>query len=255
MNNLAPGYLPLYVLTGTVAVAASVLFGLHSALRRAGLPVRDRRHALWGVSTLLVAWFFAALVPSWLGFYQGAPSRVPTLQYGLLVPIVAGVALFRIWPALKRIIESVPQRWIVSVQVYRVLGSIFLVLYARGRLPGAFALPAGAGDVIVGLLAPVVGIAYVNGSRRSAGLLRAWNLFGLGDLIVAAVTGFLTSPSQLQILAFDRPNELISAFPLVMIPAFLVPLAVLLHLVSLEKLRQTETGPTILNPLLAVERG
>jgi hypothetical protein len=136
-----------------------------------------------------------------------------------------------------------------------VLGLIFLVLYAGGRLPGAFAWPAGVGDVIVGLLAPIVGIAYVSGSRRSAGLLWAWNLFGIGDLVVAAVTGFLTSPSRLQILAFDRPNELISAFPLVMVPAFLVPLAVLLHLASLEKLRQTETGPPILNPLLAVGRG
>ena len=126
----------------------------------------------------------------------------------------------------------------------------FLVLYAGGWLPGAFAWPAGVGDVIVELLAPVVGIAYVSGSRRSAGLLRAWNLFGIGDLVVAAATGFLTSPSRLEILAFDRPNELISAFPLVMIPAFLVPLAVLLHLASLEKLRQTETGPRILNPLL-----
>jgi hypothetical protein len=255
LNNLVPSYLPFYVLIGAVAVVAAVLFGLHSALGRAGLPVRDRMHAFWGGSALLVAWFFAALVPSWLGFYRGAPSRVPTLQYALLIPIVLGVALFWRWPVFKRIIESVPQRWIVSVQVYRVLGLIFLVLYAGGRLPGAFAVPAGVNDIIVGLFAPIVGIAYVNGSRRSAGMLWAWNLFGIGDLVVAAVTGFLTSPSRLQMLALDRPNELISAFPLVMIPAFLVPLAVLLHLASLEKLRKTETGPTILNPLLAVGRG
>jgi hypothetical protein len=255
MNNLVPSYLPFYVLTGTVAVVAAVLFGLHSALRRAGLPVRDRRHAFWSGSALLMAWFFAALVPSLSGFYLGAPSRVPTLQYGLLIPIVVGVAMFRRWPGFKSIIDSVPQRWIVSVQVYRVLGLIFLVLYAGGQLPGAFAWPAGVGDVIVGLLAPIMGIAYVSGSRRSAGLLRAWNLFGIGDLVVAAATGFLTSSSRLQMLALDRPNELITAFPLVMIPAFLVPLAVLLHLASLEKLRQTETLPPILNPLLAVGRG
>src|SRR5271170_7190039 len=91
-----------------------------------------------------------------------------------------------------------------------------------------------------GLLAPVVGIASMRGSRSSSGWLLAWNLFGIADLVVAVATGFLTSPSPLQLLALDRPNELISSFPLVMIPVFLVPLSVLLHLASLKKLRLTE---------------
>ena len=57
----------------------------------------------------------------------------------------------------------------MSIQVYRALGLIFLVLYAEGRLPGAFALPAGCGDVLVGLLAPIVGIASRgNGVDRPA---------------------------------------------------------------------------------------
>ena len=51
-------------------------------------------------------------------------------------------------------------------------------------------------------------------------------------------TGFLTSPSAFQLFAFDLPNVLISQFPLVLIPVFLVPLSVLLHLASLTKLRR-----------------
>jgi hypothetical protein len=251
MNNMIPGYLSPYVLIGSVATIAAVLFGLQSALKGAGLPVRERRRVIWGGSALLAAWFFAALLPSWLGFYHGVPSRIPAIQYGLLIPIVTGVILYLRWPMLRRIIALVPQKWIVSVQAYRMLGLIFLILYAGGRLPGAFAWPAGVGDVLVGLLAPVVGTAYAYGWRGSAGLLRAWNLFGIGDLVVALTTGFLTSPSQLQLLAFDRPNDLISAFPLVMIPVFLVPLSVLLHLASLEKLRQTESRPRVLNAALA----
>jgi hypothetical protein len=240
MNNVAPRYLLPYILIGSVTVVAAVLLGLRRALRSAALPL----------SALLLAWFLTALVTSWFGSYQGGPSRIPTIQYGLLIPIVTGVALYWRWPALKRIVESVPQRWIVSIQVYRVLGLIFLVLYAAGRLPGDFALPAGVGDVIVGLLAPVVATAFERGSPGSAGLLRAWNLLGIADLAVAVTTGFLTSPSELQMLAFDRPNQLISAFPLVMVPVFLVPLAVLLHLASLQKLRASAASRTeLLQPL------
>ena len=67
-------------------------------------------------------------------------------------------------------------------------------------------------------------------------LVGAWNLLGLLDLVVAVTLGFLSSPSPFQMLAFDAPNDLITAFPLVMVPAFAVPLSVILHLASLAKL-------------------
>jgi hypothetical protein len=132
----------------------------------------------------------------------------------------------------------VPQHWLIGVQLYRTLGVIFLILYAGGKLPGLFAWPAGLGDVLVGVLAPVVAIAYWRGPRKNADLVLAWNLFGLADLVVAVMTGMLTSPSPFQLFAFDLPNELASQFPLVLVPVFLVPLSILLHLASLTKRHQ-----------------
>lgn len=125
------------------------------------------------------------------------------------------------------------------------MGVIFLVLYALGKLPGIFAFPAAIGDILTGLFAPVVGTAYARNPQAAAGRLSAWNLFGIADLIVAVGLGFLTSPSPLQMLSLDKPNELVTAFPLVMIPVFLVPLSVLLHLASLKKLRQSATAQTV----------
>jgi hypothetical protein len=186
---------------------------------------------------LFLAWLAAALILSWAGFYEAGAFRLPTLQYGLLIPIAAGVVLFRRWATLRNTIRSIPQSWLVGIQTYRALGLTFLILYAEKLLPGAFALPAGIGDVIVGVLAPLVAVASLRDARGSSKWLRAWNLLGLTDLVVAVSTGFLTSPSPLQLLAFDRPNLLVASFPMVMIPVFLVPLAVLLHLASLERLR------------------
>ena len=129
---------------------------------------------------------------------------------------------------------------------YRALGAIFLVLYASGKVPGLFALPAGIGDVLVGVLAPVVAVAYARKPGDSAGRLAAWNLLGIADLVVAVVTGFATGRSLLQLAAFDAPNNLITIFPLVLIPTFLVPLSILLHIASLTKLRRVvsrSSGP------------
>jgi hypothetical protein len=135
---------------------------------------------------------------------------------------------------MGRIIDAVPQPWIVGVQLYRALGVIFLILYATDKMPGLFAWPAGVGDVTVGLLAPVVALAYAGDARRNAGLVTAWNVLGILDLVVAITTGFITSPSAL--FSYQPPNELIAIFPLVLIPVYLVPLSILLHLASLAKL-------------------
>lgn len=249
-----PTYLIPYVLTGTLATVAAILFGLHKALKLAGWPDRDRKRAFRMVAILLNAWFFAALLPSFFGLYQTAFSGTPAIQYGLLIPIIAGIALFRTSKTLRHVVEAIPQSWIVSLQVYRAEGVIFLVLYATGHLPGVFAWPAGVGDFLVGLSAPLVGGAYAHRLPNAAARLRAWNLLGITDLIVAVSTGFLSSPSRLQMFAFANPNELIGAFPLAMIPVFLVPLSILLHLSSLYKLRQSQPAQQVTDSLFAAER-
>jgi hypothetical protein len=224
-----------HVLVASLAAVITLSWGLRSAISRAELPARaapqllDRHNS----ARRLV---FRRLLPSWLGFYHGTPQRIPTLEFGLLLPIIAGVIFYRRSSALRRIIAAASQGQLVGIQLYRVLGIIFLVLFVGGAMPGVFALPAGIGDFAVGLAAPAVALALARGLRGSAGLARAWNLFGLADLLVAVTTGFLSSPSPIQKLAFDNPNTLITAFPLVMIPVFLVPLAVLLHFASLTKL-------------------
>lgn len=238
MSQFVPAYLPAYILIGSVATITAVLVVVHRGLKGAGWSDHERRKAIRSIATLLIVWFLAELVPAWLGFFQGAAPRIPMIQFGMLIPPVIVALLFWRWRLLGRVVETVPQKWIVGVQFYRVMGVIFLVLYAAGKLPGIFAFPAAIGDILTGLFAPIVGAAYASNTQAAAGRLRAWNLFGIADLIVAVGLGFFTSPSPFQMLSLDKPNELVTAFPLVMIPVFLVPLAILLHLASLRKLGQ-----------------
>ena len=232
-------FLPYYVLAGSMAMIAAVLLGLHRALIEAEWPGRDRGRAAWISAVVLIGWFGVVLALAALGVYRAASDRLPIIQYGILVPLLLGGWWLGRSATAERLLAAVPQPWLIGVQSYRALGAIFLVLYGAGMLPGLFAWPAGLGDVLVGVLAPVVGIAYARRPRENGDLVAAWNIFGMVDLIVAVTTGFLTSPSPLQRFAFDRPNEIISVFPLVLIPAFLVPASMLLHVASLAKLRRS----------------
>jgi hypothetical protein len=243
-------FLTVSVLVESVGTVITLLWVMRAAISRGALPAREQRRSFRVGTTLLVGWFLVALSLSWLGFYRGTPTRIPTIEFGLLLPIITGVMFYRRSAVLTRIIASAPQSLLVGVQLYRILGIVFLVLFFGAAMPGVFAIPAGTGDVAVGLFAPAIALAYARGLRGSTGLVRAWNLLGLTDLAVAVTTGFLSSPSPIQSLAVDNPNTLITAFPLVMIPVFLVPLAVLLHLASLAKLGQTVASSPELSPLL-----
>lgn len=232
-------YLAYHVLIGSVGIIASILIGLHKGLVQADWPAHDRTPVVRAAAIVLIGWFALAIVLAVAGAYHAEADRIPTIQYGIFVPILVGGFLIWRGPLVRRVIKAVPQQWIVGVQVYRALGVIFLILYAANRLPGLFAWPAGLGDVLVGVLAPVVGLAYARLPRQNFALVLQWNIFGLVDLVVAVTTGLLTSPSPLQLFAFNHPNELITVFPLVLIPSFLVPISVLLHLASLSKLDES----------------
>ena len=255
MNTPAPSFLSPFILYSSLAIMAALIFGLNSALRLAKWPAHYRHRTIWTTIALLAAFFLAALIPAQRGFYAVSTSNIPTIQIGILTPIAIGILLFLRWPAFRRVIDAIPQQWLVGLQFYRVEGIIFLVLLSAGSLPVAFAIPAGVGDALVGLFAPLVAFAYIRKWPSANTLLRTWNLLGLADLVIAITTGFLSSPSPVQLLAHDNPNMLISQYPLVMIPVFLVPLAILLHLASLQKLRQTESIPQAQRPILASERG
>src|SRR6478752_6631971 len=130
------------------------------------------------------------------------------------------------------------RHWLVAAQVYRVAGGIFLVLWADGRLPWQFALPAGIGDVATGSVAVVVAALLAQNAIGARRATYAWCLFGIADLVVAVTMGAMTSPGRAHLLAFEAPNLLVASYPLVMVPTFAVPLALMLHGLVLWRLRR-----------------
>jgi hypothetical protein len=231
-----PTYLPFTILAGCVATIVAVVVGVTRTRKQSNWSDRDRRGTVQATASVLVGWFAIAVALALAGVYSSATSRIPTIQFGIAIPILIGCLMIWRWPAVSRLIDAVPRHWVIAIQFYRVEGLTFLVLFAAGLLPGLFALPAGLGDVAVGLLAAAIGIGAARGRPLNPRTVLRWNLLGIADLIVALSTGFLTAPSAFQMFAFERPNVLISTFPLVLIPTFLVPLAILLHIISLIQL-------------------
>ena len=108
-----------------------------------------------------------------MGIYHVTSATCRRFNYDFLPPILIGALMIWRSEATKRIIAAVPQQWLVGEQFFRALGAIFLILSATGTLPRLFALPAGLGDTVIGLSAPVVGLAYARAPHKAAGLVAA----------------------------------------------------------------------------------
>ncbi|MEM9009800.1 MAG: hypothetical protein AAGE18_01130 [Pseudomonadota bacterium] len=130
--------------------------------------------------------------------------------------------------------DGVPQQALIALQLFRPIGMIFVLEDARGILPSSFAQPAGWGDLLAGLVALAVLIRYPRGKIPARAVVLV-AVVGLVDFTSAFFFGFTSSATPVQLFAFDNPNRVIE-YPLGLIPVFLVPYAVMAHLLSLAQL-------------------
>lgn len=131
-----PAYLPYVLFTGNVLSLAAIFYGLNKALADASWPRPERLRAVTVSAAILLGWLAVAFGLSAAGFYHVTANGIPTIQYGVVLPILVGVFLIFRSKLTWRIIDAVPQAWLVGVQLYRALGVVFLILYAAGQLPG-----------------------------------------------------------------------------------------------------------------------
>lgn len=242
--TLPPNFVEVFgFVTDTIALAA-LLIGLRQALKRTQFPAATRGQIWLGATVLVLAWYGLIMMLAKHDVFRASPTaKSPALPLAVFAPVLLLLWLILRSEVMAKIVDATPLAWLLGAQVYRVLGGIFLVLWGMGQLPWQFALTAGGGDCLVGLFAIPVAIAAGKGFNASNKAAYRWNVLGILDLVVAVGTGFLTSPGPFQLLALNHPNLFVSRYPLVMIPAFMVPLSFILHGICLWKLRRM-AGPS-----------
>jgi hypothetical protein len=236
-----PGYVLLLesILRPLVMIIALGLIWLGAA--RMPASAKSRYMTAGALSAVFIGWEAVAQYLGAANTYLATienPPAVPTVLFGLLIPLA--VAAIGLWQSesIARLVSAIPLHWLVAAQVYRVGGGTFLMLWADGRLPWQFALPAGIGDVATGIAAIVVAARLARNAIGARRATYAWCLFGIADLVVAIAIGAMTSPGRAHLVALDAPNLLMTAYPLVMVPTFAVPLALMLHGLVLLRLRR-----------------
>jgi hypothetical protein len=220
-------------------ILGAILSGLWLGLQRTALARAARARTWLAVAAPLLAWHFVIWRSAQAGAFE-LPWRVgravvPPVAFAIVVPLLVALPLLFRSQRIAAVLDALPPAWLVALQVYRIRGGVFLLRWAAGGLPGAFALPAGIGDVLVGVLASPAAFLVRSGRRGGWRAGYIWNLLGILDLLTAIALGALNTAGRLPVAV---PNAATRSYPLVMIPAFAVPLSLILHALSLWQLRR-----------------
>jgi hypothetical protein len=250
--NLAfPGFAPTGIQQAIVRVMihTAILVGLWLSLSRAGFNQRMRL-AVWLTVVVPFTLWLAAIW--WLAvggaFVPRPGGGALRLPLAIFLPLIITLPLLLRSRRIAAMLDATPPSWLVGLQVYRILGSAFLVAWIARKVPGFFALPAGIGDVTVGLLALPVAAWLQSGNRGGRAAAIRWNLLGILDLTIAVGLGILSAPTPLQLIVPAQPSTLLGTYPTVMIPAFAVPSSIILHALSLRQLLRASRRPASAAP-------
>jgi hypothetical protein len=135
-----------------------------------------------------------------------------------------------IYPRARGAVLAIPTSLLIGLNAMRVLGVLFLLLVAVGRLSGPFPLSAGLGDIITGALAIPLAVRAARSAELPVRAIRLWNAFGALDLVAAIGLGVTSAVgSPIQLIHWGVGSQAMQYLPFCLVPTVLVPFYLVTH--------------------------
>lgn len=167
----------------------------------------------------------------------GMPPRFPIF---LVVPFFTFCILFFIRNRQNGYIQSIPLHWTIFYQSFRIIAELLLLsTFLKGIIPVEATFEGFNFDIAIGISALVLGFLVLKTGEKYKTLLRFWNILGIVMILIVAMI-IATNIYQPQIWGYDNPSvqkEFVQ-LPYLLIPGFLAPSAIFIHLLSLIQLNK-----------------
>ena len=226
---------PVYTLGGIIALviiqASLVWLRFWQTLALLKFSMTRKILIRAAIDFVLVSWLVIIAAMTTSGILESGNNLGVVL--GRAGPMLAGVALLIVSPTFRQLVDTMPQHWLIGIQTLRVGGFIILVLVDMRLVSTAFGTPAGIGDVLVGILAPMVAYWYYLNKPFARGVAIGFAVLGIADLVNAVIQGLVLSSSG------PFAPEIAPVF--LLIPTYAVPMVILLHIYSLRGLLRRST--------------
>ena len=199
------------------------------------LLVKSSRSLRW-IIVVMVGWtaLTAALaVSGTLVRFDSSRPWIPILVLTQLV-FVVWVSLFSSWSGY---LAQIPQLHLVGLQCFRIPVEFLMAEMAARKLLAIEMTFYGRNfDILAGATAVMLAIwLRRDGEESLRPIVLGWNLIGLCLVTAVLAHGMLSVPYPFQLLHLSVPTFVVAVFPVTWLLTVLVPIAYLLHLVSIRR--------------------
>jgi hypothetical protein len=225
-----------FLLSG--ALLTLMILGYRKAGKKAALTATDINKGtlrMLGLATIWLVYLFV-LQKSELILDKSLPPKLPFL---IFVPFIIFTIIFSRNSKSNQALIAMPKSWLVYLQSFRIIVEvIILYTFFEGVIPQSASFEGYNFDVVMGITAPFVAYFLFKDGVKNLLLARVWNVFGIIMILFVAmiiVTSYY-QPSLWGSKVVLVKDEFFS-YPYILLPAFLAPMGILFHVVSLLQLQ------------------
>lgn len=194
-------------------------------------------------TAILIAFGWLSLqgVLGYAGFYRNTDAFPPRLIFLLGPPLILIMVLFLL-PKGRKIINRMIPAWLTWLHVVRIpIEFVLYWLYIHGQIPELMTFEGRNFDIVSGISAPFIAYLWFHKNYTKKTFLVLWNLGALLLLFSIVINAIFAAPFPFQLQAFEQPNVGVLYFPFIWLPAFIVPVVLFAHLVTLRILLKGES--------------
>lgn len=230
--------IPFYITGLIILIVLALLYCIYYALNFAfiKLEVKKKNTILVLTFCALFAWLIYSSVAAFNGTLLDFSSTPPKI-FIIVIPAALIVIYLSISTNINRLLTFIPAEWPVYVQSFRILMELGLwLLYIRNIIPVQMTFEGLNYDILIGLSALLVGYYSLATEKWPRIISVLWNFAGLLLVTNIFIVSFLSTPSPLRQFFNEPANTIVAYFPFVLIPAFIVPFAYLMHILSIKQI-------------------
>ncbi|GHM98596.1 hypothetical protein WSM22_00860 [Cytophagales bacterium WSM2-2] len=219
------------------------LVELRKALQKTSFEEAKQKRIFRRVIISLCIWAVAVSAWSLSGMMQKFSLFPLNFMPVLAIPMITVVVIL-FSKTTREILEQVGLQSVVAIQSFRFFVEVVMwLLFVENQLPVQMTFEGRNFDILAGLTGAIVAW-LISIQKVNKWMLVIWNIACLGLLVNIVAVAILSMPTPIQQFFNEPIPTLVAKFPYAFLPAFLVPLAYMLHFFSLRQLL-TKRSPDV----------
>lgn len=230
LNNL-----PNYISIVFVLTVLLTLLMIYTAIKKSA---NEKSNSIVITVILgLTGWIIIQSLLAFNNFYNTDTKIFPPKFLLAVAPMFMTIIFLFITKKGRAFIDRLPLLNITYLNIVRIPVELVLYWLALNKAVPELMTFAGRNfDILAGITAPFVAYVGFSLKKLKTKMILLWNFIALGLLINIVTNAVLSAPFSFQRFAFDQPNIAVLYFPFILLPAFIVPVVLFGHLVSIRLL-------------------